>query len=68
MHRIINVPAAAATATITMGAGNAAFASVTTDANGNGFIGNGDVQTAPGSNNKTLQDNTLGLYNDGTQA
>ena len=48
MHRIIKGAIIAATSLVAIGAGSAAHASVSVNADGTGFIGKGDVQTALG--------------------
>ena len=56
MRRIIKVAAVAATSLIALGAGSAAHASVTVNADGTGFVGKGDVQNALGGlNNSQIQ-------------
>ena len=56
MRRIMKVAlVAAATTAIAIGSSTAAQASVSIDATGKGFVGKGDVQTALGYNNSTLQ-------------
>src|SRR5215510_9917382 len=58
MHRITKIAALSATAlaaTSILATAPAANASVTIDANGKGFVGKGDVQTALGYNNAALQ-------------
>ena len=55
MNRIIKGAIIAATSLVAVGAGTAAHASVTINADGTGFIGKGNVQTALGYNNSALQ-------------
>ena len=85
MRRITKLAAIAGTTLLGLSVANAASASVQVDpATGAGFVGKGDVQTAFGWSNKTLQDNatsvrfsteqvtsqvvTQHLLQDGTQA
>jgi hypothetical protein len=59
MNRIVKIAAVAATSLIAIGAGSAAHASVTVNANGTGFVGKGDVQNVLGLNNNAIQNTTV---------
>ena len=61
MRRITKVATVATATLIAIGVASAAQASVTIDADGKGFVGKGDVQTALGYNNSQMQANAGSL-------